>query len=98
MAQVMTTPRAKADLLDIWFFIADDNVEAADRLLDRIDGVCKQLTDSPALGPARPDLRPDFRYFSVGRYLILYRIAPGGVEIVRVVHGARDLTKLLQEG
>jgi len=98
MAQVKTTPRAKADLLDIWLFIAEDNVEAADRLLDRIDGVCRQLSDNPALGPARPDLRPDFRYFHVGRYLVLYRIVPGGVEIVRVVHGARDLAKVMREG
>jgi len=30
----------------------------------------------------------------VGRYLILYRAVDDGVEIVRVVHGARDMEQI----
>ena len=47
------------------------------------------------MGPARPDLRADLRYFVAGHYLILYRAQANGVEIVRVLHGARHLPNLL---
>jgi toxin ParE1/3/4 len=89
------TERAEEDLIDIWVNIARDNKKAADSLLDRIDSVCRSLAAFPELGPARPDLAPDFRYMIVGRYLILYRIIVEGVEIVRVLHGARHLPDML---
>jgi toxin ParE1/3/4 len=53
------------------------------------------VADNPQIGPARPDLRPGFRYLPVGNYLILYRVLPGVAEIVRVVHGARHLPGLI---
>jgi toxin ParE1/3/4 len=98
LAHFVRTRRAEEDLIEIWTFIAADDAYAADRLLDRIDAACALLAENPALGLARPDLRPDFRYYPLGRYLILYRIAGASVEIVRVVHGARDLPRLLGEG
>ena len=47
------------------------------------------------MGPARPDIAKELRYHPVGSYLLLYRVIDRYVEIVRVVHGARDLTRLL---
>ena len=88
------TARAEQDLIDIWLYIAQDNVEAADRLLDRIDEAGWLLADNPELGRARPDIAPDFRYFPVGNYLMLYRRVPEGIELVRVVHGAMSLSSL----
>lgn len=95
MAHFKRTALAEDDLIDIWTYIAQDNPSAADALLDRIDLACQRLAEHPGMGPARPDLAPALRYFVVGRYLILYREMPGGVEIVRVVHGARHLPDLL---
>ncbi len=86
MAKLTRTARAEADLIEIWQGIAADNPAAADRLLDRIDEICTRLAERPSLGPARPDIAPDLRYFVVGKYLILYRKIPKGVEIVRVAH------------
>jgi toxin ParE1/3/4 len=88
-------PQADADLLDIWVFIARDNMRAADRLLDRIARKCDLLAEYPELGPARSDIAPGLRMLVVRDYLVLYRIADDGVEIVRVVHGARRLEALL---
>ena len=49
---------------------------------------------SPSTRPSRDDIRPGLRYFIVGEYVILYRIIDAAVEIVRVVHGRRDLLGL----
>jgi len=95
MTKYRRTRRARQDLIEIWRYVAHDDAEAADRLLDRIDISCAHLAEAPALGPARDDIRPGLRYFVVDAYLIFYRATRDGVEIVRVVHGRRDLFHLL---
>jgi toxin ParE1/3/4 len=91
MARVIHTRQARDDLLSIWSYIAADNPSAADRLLDTIDRRCAALAENPKLGPARPDIAAELRYFPVGSYLIFYREVSEGVEIVRVLHGARNV-------
>jgi len=86
--------RARQDLIDIWNHVAADNPDAADALLDRIDEGCRGLAQHPRLGPARDDIRPGLRYLIIGEYVALYRIVGEDVEIVRVVHGRRDLFNL----
>ncbi|EQD35138.1 plasmid stabilization system protein, RelE/ParE family, partial [mine drainage metagenome] len=54
------------------------------------------LAENPCLGPARPDIAPELRYHPVGNYLLLYRILKNGIELVRVVHGARHWLSLFQ--
>jgi toxin ParE1/3/4 len=91
MARVLHTRQAREDLLSIWAYIAADSLSAADRLLDSIDRRCSLLAENPNMGRARPDIAPELRYSPVGSYLILYRGISEGVEIVRVLHGARNL-------
>ena len=95
MPSCVRTARAEEDLVEIWLHIGTDNPAAADKLLDRFDSVFGLLAANPALGPARPDLAPELRYFVVRNYLILYRQIADGVEIIRVVHGARYLPDVL---
>jgi toxin ParE1/3/4 len=95
MASLSYTAQAEADLTDVWLYIAQDNPEAADRQLDRIEEACLRLAAFPQLGAARPDIAEGLRYFVVGSYLIFYRIVDAGAEIVRVVFGSRDLARLL---
>lgn len=73
MGRFIRTAAAESDLLSIWHHIAGDNPEAATRVLHGIDQKCAMLGDNPKLGPARPDIAPDLRYFPAGLYLILYR-------------------------
>jgi toxin ParE1/3/4 len=75
-------------------FTNSDVALAADRLLDLLEEKYKLLADNPHMGPARPDIAKELRYHPVGNYLLLYRIISGGIELVRVVHGARDLQSL----
>jgi toxin ParE1/3/4 len=91
MGRIQRTPRADQDLEELWFFIAQDDPAAADRWLDTLEAKIGLLADNPLMGPARPDIARELRYHPVGNHLLLYRVIQGGIEIVRVVHGARDL-------
>lgn len=94
MARFKRTAEAENDLLSIWRYIAEDKPQAATRLLRTIDEKCALLAENPQLGSARPDIALELRYFTVGSYLILYREVSNEVEIVRVLHGARNLNTI----
>ena len=91
---IARTPAAEADLIDIWIHVALDNPAAADQLLDRIGEKIALLADFPEAGVLREDIAEGVRMLAVGNYVVLYRLAASGVEVVRVVHGARDVTAL----
>jgi len=97
VAGFILTARAEDDLLEIWAYIAADNPAAADRVLDRIEDVFGRIAAHPQLGAARPDLADGLRYSVSGNYLVLYRQVDDAVEIVRVVHGGRDLPSLFRD-
>lgn len=94
MGRVEQTGEAKSDLAHIWHYIALDSVGAADRLVARIDAVAHRLADMPGLGPLRTELAANLRSFPLGRYIIFYRPIPEGIEIIRVLHGARDIASI----
>ena len=87
MTRIVRSPRAAEDLIELWTYIAVDDPAAADRMLDLIEEKLGMLAANPALGPARPDIAREVRLFPVRRYVILYRVLPDGIEVVRVVHG-----------
>ena len=65
-------------------------MRAADRWLDTVQQRIQVLAAQPHAGQSRPDLAPEIRFLPVGNYLIFYRPIEDGVEIARVIHGARD--------
>jgi toxin ParE1/3/4 len=99
MSRVEFSAEAAADLDEIWFRIAQDSPERADRMLDRIHEVAHMtLAPHPEAGRAREELGLGLRSFAVKNYLLFYTVADGGIDIVRVLHGARDLPHLLSGG
>ena len=91
---VVFRPAAERDLDEIWLYIAFDNPAAADAVVDQIQKRTQQLSAFPQTGRLRPEIAEDARSVPVRTYLILYREAENFIDIVRVVHGARDLTAL----
>ena len=85
------SPQAEIDIASIWRFIAEDNVRAADAMLDRIDQAFDMLARNPMAGRARSDLALKLRSFPVGSYVVFYVTASDGVEIVRVIHARQDI-------
>ncbi|MBZ9705197.1 type II toxin-antitoxin system RelE/ParE family toxin [Mesorhizobium sp. ESP7-2] len=92
---IIRSPAAENDLVDIWLAIAEGSPRAADHFLDAIAERIQQLAAFPESGPRRPDIGVDARALTIGNYLILYRPSGGQIEIVRIVHGARDVSTLL---
>lgn len=92
------SPAARADLIAIGEHIAEQNPAAATRFVVALERRCRQLSRTPHLGPARPEIRYDLRLLTFRAYVILYRIELNDVEIVRVVHGARDIPGLFETG
>ena len=92
MARIIRAPAAQADAVEIWAYIAEDNPSAADQLLDRFDRIFQKLATQPLLGKAVEEIAPNLRFIPIGSYLIFYRAIEDGVEIARVLHGARDVT------
>ena len=93
MARVRRTKRANNDLIAIWRHIALDNPAAATAQLTEIERKLRLLSFFPKIGRKRDDIRKGLRMFPCDSYVILYRETAGSVEIVRAVHGARDLHK-----
>jgi len=92
---IVLQPRAKADISEIWEFIAEDSDDQADAFIDLIDQKFQLLAQKSGLGRRRKELAEGLRSFPVGRYVIFYLPIPGGVQIVRVLHGARDIEAAL---
>lgn len=99
MNQYQFTPQAVGDLLDIWSFIAGDSPEAADRVEAAIFRACDLLADSPLAGSTRRDLTPlPLRFWVVqpySNYLIVYDPGKKPLQVIRILHAARDLPSLL---
>jgi toxin ParE1/3/4 len=87
-------PAARRDLFDIYEYIAADDAETAFEFVEDIERTCKLIATQPGMGRNRDDLRTGLRTFAVGRYLIAYQTMAGGVQILRVVHGMRNLPEL----
>lgn len=96
MRQIRVSSVAVADMDEIWLYIARDNVDAADKLIYTIVSRFSRLAAKPDFGRPREELSAGLRSLPVGRYVVFYRPIQSGVEIVRVLHGARDLPPLFE--
>jgi toxin ParE1/3/4 len=61
VAKVRYSASAKSDLQEAWLYVAEDSVDAADRLLDQIDGEARTLLMQPRMGRTRNELAAGLR-------------------------------------
>ena len=71
MAELRLTPRAEADLFDIWVSVALDNPRAGDALIKRLLSAAELAAEHPAMGAPRPELSPTARILVQGRYVAI---------------------------
>ena len=92
MALVIRAPEAIRDILEAWSFVATNNGEAAaDAFVAKIRQKTDALATQPSIGRRRPELGTDVRSLPVDSYLIFYRPIRGGIRVIRLLHGKRDI-------
>ena len=103
MTSIQKRPQVIRDLIELATYIAEDNMDASDRFLVSAEETFKQLVQTPKMGKScqfshsnlidvRQQAIKGFR-----RYLIFYRLIDSGVEILRVIHGARDIEDIFDK-
>lgn len=95
MPRIIRTPQANEDVLDIWDYISRDSVSAADKLVRHINEMLSRMAKNPSMGVLHEEYQPGLRAFPVGNYIIFYHAIDDGIEVYRVLHGARRLEDLL---
>jgi toxin ParE1/3/4 len=96
MSEARITEQARADLDQLWDYIAERNEAAADRLLDNILKAARLHASFPQMGRQRDELAPDLRSFVVSPYVVFYRPAGDTIEVLRVLHGHRDIDTIMK--
>ena len=89
--RILKRPEAENDLEEIWLYIAQDNPDNADSLLDEIEETSRKLVQFSSMGRNRDELYPGLKSFPVGKYIIFYLPISDGLEIARILHGMRDI-------
>ena len=102
LVNLVWTPQAREDLIEIYTYIALDNPSAAERVFDAVSEKVTLLAQHPRLGIRRREIRPTTRVLVEGPYLILYETHPNSeegpieeVQIVRILDGRRHLKNIL---
>lgn len=95
MASVTLTKSAQTDLLEAWLYIAEENQQAADRVLDDIESEANTLLRQPLMGRARPELGDGVRTWPTSTpYILFYLADDEGITVLRVLHHARDVRQV----
>ena len=93
---VVVTAEAESDLEEIATYISEQSVEIALRFVQELREKCESLADAPRGYPLVPRHEHlGIRRRPFGNYLIFYRVRPDVIEVVHVLHGARDYEPLL---
>jgi len=98
MKEYVLSTGAELDLDEIWEYIAQDNINAADSWIRKLFEAFDALAQNPGMGHKRDDLTNyPVLFWPVGAYLILYRFQNEFIEIVAVTQGARDIPSFLRQ-
>lgn len=101
MSVYVLTPLAKADIFDIWSYIADHNENVADRVEQSIYDACAFVAEAPLRGHSRPDLTiHSLRFWTLTRYpnyTVVYRPETVPLQVVAVLHGKRNVRRILKQ-
>ena len=95
--RAVISPEAFEDLQSIQEFIALNNPNAAEEIIDQLFAAFENLAKFPHMGHRRADLtKRNVRFWAIGVYLVVYRIVPNSLQIVAILHGAQDVPRVLE--
>ncbi len=97
MSRFRLSPEARHDLREILAYIGGDSIDVAERVRQELLSNCRRLAQNPRVGHLRVDLtsREDVLFWPVYSYLIVYRPGTRPLDILRVLHGKRNVRRIL---
>jgi toxin ParE1/3/4 len=96
MARVVRSDQAQADLEGIFDYLDSQSTQAADRFAVKFEQTCNLHASHPEIGASAAEYALNLRHFTVWNYAIFYRPVDHGIELIRIIHGARDIPKLFE--
>jgi toxin ParE1/3/4 len=93
MSRVTRSAQAQQDLEGILDYLESQNIDVADRFATKFDQSCELHAQHPQIGARSEEYAPNLRHFTVWNYAIFYRPTEDGIELIRIIHGARDLPR-----
>ncbi|MGA2569764.1 MAG: type II toxin-antitoxin system RelE/ParE family toxin [Terracidiphilus sp.] len=97
MIRFRISKSALRDLDEIFVYWAKRaNLEVADRLLETLEEHFGLLAELPGIGRRCEEIAAGVRCFPAGKYLVYYRKVRGSVQILHVLHGARDQAEAIK--
>lgn len=98
MSKVRLTFDAEQDLMRIWQYITERNPTAAIRVVGRIEAQLELLGENPLMGEAWDRTIPGLRCYSLdAAYVTFFKPFSDGIEVARILHGARDTDAVLND-
>ena len=96
MSRYTLSPRAQADIEEIWGYTVEHwNVDQAEVYLRKIKAAIEAVADEPRLGRPCDNVRTGYRKYPAGSHLLFYRLTPDGIDIVRILHQRMDFERHL---
>lgn len=90
MADVVVSPRAASDADEIFLYLAQHSLSAADEFVGQLAAAFDRLSTHPMIGVARDSLHPGIRVLVVDRYLLVHRVRADIVDVITIFDGRRD--------
>jgi toxin ParE1/3/4 len=97
MAHVIRSDQAQRDLDEILDYLDSQSTQAADRFAVKFEQTCNLHAAHPQIGASAEECATNLRQFTVWNYAVFYRPVEDGIEVIRIIHGARDIPKLFEK-
>lgn len=94
MSRIIVTPSATRDLSAITDWISQQSLDGALKFYGDVDQVLQLLSNYPLMGQEVPEFELGLRRHTMGSYLLFYRPLSDGIELIRVLHGSREIERL----
>lgn len=97
--RIVRRDRFSEDVIAAWAYIAIQSPRAAETFLERVEAAVALVSVFPEGRPERDDISPPVRTMRAKgtRYVLVYRISEDQLNLLRLIHSARDFPGALAE-
>jgi toxin ParE1/3/4 len=96
MSRYVLSPRARADLDDIWVYSAQRwGTDQAEDYIRLLQNAIETVAEEPRRGRACDEFRKGYRKYPAGSHVLFYRNVKSGIDIIRILHSGMDFERHL---